>query len=74
MNTPLTPTLPARLRAMTLAVLALACTLVLLVVLPVSAWMMASAKLEEGQLRLALAARTVGPSLKQVMRRRPPQH
>lgn len=63
MNTPLTPTLPARLRAMTLAVLALACTLVLLVVLPVSAWMMASAKLEEGQLRLALAARTVGPSL-----------
>lgn len=41
---------------MTLAVLALASTLVLLVVLPVSAWMMASAKLEEGQLRLALAA------------------
>ncbi|TXI76905.1 MAG: HAMP domain-containing protein, partial [Dechloromonas sp.] len=58
-----TPTLLARLRAMTLAVLALACTLVLLVVLPVSAWMMASAKIEEGQLRLALAARAIGPAL-----------
>lgn len=63
MNTKRFPTLPARLRAITLAVLALASTLLLLVAVPVATWMMASAKVEEGQLRLALAARTIGPAL-----------
>ena len=63
LRTKLSPTLTARLRAMTLAVLALACTLVLLVALPVASWMMAAAKLEEGQRWLALAAQTIAPSL-----------
>ena len=48
---------------MTLAVLALASTLLLCVVLPVSAWMLASAKVDEGELRLALAARAIAPAM-----------